>query len=53
MLQASEENDDVKQKAEIEEDIAVFNGYEKDETWWKELKEVVVKKFAPKPAANA
>lgn len=53
LLQASEENDDVKQKAEIEEDIAVFNGYEKDETWWKELKEVVVKKFAPKPAANA
>jgi hypothetical protein len=53
LLNASTQAGNETQKAQNVKDIEVFDAYEKDETWWKELKEVVEKKFAPKPAATA
>jgi len=51
LLQASADAEE--QKAQGGEGVPIFDAYEKDETWWKELKDVVVKKFVPKPAADA
>lgn len=51
LLEASADSEE--QKTQGGEGVPVFDAYEKDLTWWKELKDVVVKKFVPKPAADA
>lgn len=41
------------QKTQDDEAVEVFDAYEKDEVWWKELKDVVEKKFVAKLPATA
>ena len=53
MLNASAQAANESQKAQDEEAVEVFDAYEKDEVWWKELKDVVEKKFVAKLPATA
>jgi len=53
LLNASTQAANASQKAQDEEAVEVFDAYEKDEVWWKELKDIVEKKFVAKLPATA
>lgn len=53
LLNASAQAANASQKAQDEEAVEVFDAYEKDEVWWKELKDIVEKKFVAKLPATA